>query len=81
MEGEITGTIYPSGVTCLGKYKTHVVWDANSTYNLKGEIECSDGRKGTWTATGSNNIGRGVGVLDGQKMRISFGSIGIINSY
>lgn len=81
MAGEISGTVYPSGVTCSGKYKTHFVWDANSTYNLNGGIECSDGRKGTWSATGSNNIGRGVGVLDGKKMRISFGNIGIINSY
>ena len=79
--GEITGTVYPSGATCFGKYKTHIAWSANSTYNLNGSIECSDGRTGTWTATGSNNIGRGVGVLDGKKMRISFGNIGIINSY
>ena len=81
MAGEITGTVYPSGVTCSGEYETFMAWDSSSTYSLNGAIECSDGRKGTWSATGSNNIGRGVGVLDGKRMRISFGSIGIINSY
>ena len=80
-KGEITGTVYPSGATCFGEYETFFTWDANSTYNLNGDIKCSDGRTGTWTATGSNNIGRGVGVLDGKKMRISFGNVGIINSY
>ena len=81
MKGEVTGTIYPTGVTCIAPYQTHMVMDANSTYTLNGVLECSDGRRGTWTATGSNNIGRGIGTLGGQKISISFGRIGIINSY
>jgi hypothetical protein len=81
MTGKISGVVYPSGATCSGLYKTHLVWDANSTYNLNGSISCSDGRAGTWNATGSNNIGRGVGTLGGKLMKISFGNIGIINSY
>ena len=81
MKGEVTGTIYPTNVTCRAPYKTHFVWDASSTYTLNGTLACSDGRTGTWTATGSNNIGRGVGTLGGQKISISFGNIGIINSY
>ena len=80
-KGEVTGVIYPTNVNCIAPYKTHLVWDANSTYTLNGTLECSDGRTGTWTASGSNNIGRGIGTLDGQKISISFGNMGIINSY
>ncbi len=80
-KGEVTGVIYPANVSCVAPYKTHLVWDDNSTYTLNGTISCADGRTGSWTATGSNNIGRGVGTLGGQKMSISFGNLGIINSY
>ncbi|MDB9817285.1 hypothetical protein OAB75_00790 [Amylibacter sp.] len=80
-KGLVTGKIYPSGISCVAPYKTHLVWDANSTYTLDGTIKCDDGRSGKWTATGSNNIGRGIGTLGGKKMSISFGNIGIINSY
>lgn len=80
-KGEVTGTIYPSGITCVAPYKTFLVWDAASTYTLNGSIKCSDGRVGTWSATGSNSIGRGMGTLGGKKMSISFGNIGILNSY
>jgi hypothetical protein len=81
LKGEVTGMIYPSNVSCIAPYQTHMVWDANSTYTLNGTLECSDGRTGSWSATGSNNIGRGIGTLGGQKISISFGNIGIINSY
>ncbi|WP_435229406.1 hypothetical protein ACMAZE_11975 [Pseudopelagicola sp. nBUS_20] len=81
LKGEITGIIYPSGATCMAPYKTHLVYDSNSTYSLNGTIKCSDGRTGTWSAAGSNSIGRGIGTLGGEKMSISFGNVGIINSY
>ena len=81
MRGVVTGMIYPTNVSCTAPYQTHFVWDANSTYTLNGTLECSDGRTGNWTATGSNNIGRGVGTLAGERISISFGNIGIINSY
>ena len=81
MKGEISGVIYPSGVTCDGKYEMMVTWSASTTYTLDGKIACADGRKGVWSASGSNNIGRGTGTLDGKLMKISFGSVGIMNSY
>ena len=63
-----------SGLSCTGEYQAEMVMSGSSVVTTKGTITCPDGRVGTWVVTGDGSGGQGVGNLQGEKVRVYFGS-------
>lgn len=56
-----------AGITCEGAYVPPKVSTAYDVVSMSGNVVCSDGRIGSWNASGSLNDGfRGVGKIDGE---------------
>jgi hypothetical protein len=56
-----------TGVTCEGVYLPPKVSTVYDIVSMSGNVVCSDGRIGSWNATGSLNDGfKGVGKIDGE---------------
>ena len=62
-----------AGVECIGTYKAAVVLDYSTGSTSRGRMTCSDGRKGTWVATGTAVGGQGEGLIGNQKVRVYYG--------
>ena len=56
------------GVTCSGSYTPPQVASFSQIVSFSGNLICSDGRIGSWTATGNIADGfKGIGKVDGRK--------------
>lgn len=79
MAATISGKIVPGSISCSGKYNPFVVWNEWTPWTTEGTISCSDGRSGTWIATGTNMAGKGAGTLGGKPFSIELGTVGMFN--
>lgn len=64
------------GVVCKGKYTTKMTWSKAQGATVNGKMTCSDGRSGSWVATGDAYGGQGAGLMDdGEKVDVYFGNM------
>jgi S1-C subfamily serine protease len=61
------------GVTCTGKYNSHLVWTATEGIAREGVLNCSDGRSGSFNVAGTALGGQGVGTLDDEPITLYYG--------
>jgi len=73
LDGSSFSVVTANGVQCTGTYNTKIAWTPRQPTTSTGDINCSDGRVGTWTATGTTKGGQGIGLIDGEEFTIYFG--------
>ena len=63
-----------TGVTCNGAYLPPTVSSMRQVASMSGNVVCSDGRVGSWNATGSLQDGfKGVGNVGGEAINFYAG--------
>ena len=64
-----------TGVTCNGAYLPPTVSSMRQIASMSGNVVCSDGRVGSWNATGSIQDGfKGVGNIGGEAINFYAGN-------